>query len=335
VLNRFGDEFESRVPPVTLPELPCLKTPVDDEEARRANAARFAELRTIRAGVECWQEIGRTGSFESWVKIGKALQVGRSHALRASASNRPTGQRYCRIFSAWLDEHGFNGIEKTVRSAALDLVEHLAEIESWRATLDDKRRRQLRHPLSNVAAWRKAKAKSADPLRAAALAWRRFVACVEALPAEQALPLGKPYGPNCRRCPMTYSDRRNTLSKRDAARLNNKWATPPSQQPTAADKAKITQQRRDLRLTLNEYIGRHGGSITSPPFADPIRLEVPPDSDLPQRLQEIGYDPLFLEQTTRIGSLAVEPTLWGQRRRTVPGAQGFRTVNIFLLALPK
>ena len=43
------------------------------------------------------------------------------------------GQIYCKAFSAWIEQHGFNGIEKTVRSAALDLVEHLAEIEAWRA----------------------------------------------------------------------------------------------------------------------------------------------------------------------------------------------------------
>jgi hypothetical protein len=66
-----------------------------------------------------------------------------------------------------------------VRSAALDLVEHLAEIEAWRLTLSEKRRRQLKHPLSNVAAWRKAPQQAADPLirddpvEAAKAAWQR------------------------------------------------------------------------------------------------------------------------------------------------------------------
>jgi hypothetical protein len=87
---------------------------------------------------------------------------------------------YCKAFSAWIAKHGFNGIEKTVRSAALDLVEHLAEIEAWRLTLSEKRRRQLKHPLSNVAAWRKAPQQAADPLirddpvEAAKAAWQRF-----------------------------------------------------------------------------------------------------------------------------------------------------------------
>ena len=84
----------------------------------------------MRAGVECWQAIGRAESFEAWVKIGKALQIGRDYSLKATGANRPMGQIYCKAFSAWLAKCGFNGIEKSVRSAALDLVEHLAEIEA-------------------------------------------------------------------------------------------------------------------------------------------------------------------------------------------------------------
>ena len=115
--------------------------------------------------------------------------AGRTRPCRASDRRcRPAGQSYCKAFPAWIDQHGFSGIEKTVRSAALDLAEHLAEIEAWRATLSEKRQRQLKHPLTNVAAWRKAtaQAKSTDLHRAAALAWRRFVSCAKALPADEA-----------------------------------------------------------------------------------------------------------------------------------------------------
>jgi hypothetical protein len=119
------------------------------------------------------------------------VQIGRDYSLKTTGANRPMGQIYCKAFGAWLAKCGFGSIEKSVRSAALDLVEHLAEIEAWRATLSEKRRRQLKHPLSNVAAWRKAtaQAKGTDLRRAAALAWRRFVACAEALPADEARPL--------------------------------------------------------------------------------------------------------------------------------------------------
>ncbi len=144
-----------------------------------------------------WKECSVTEErlrFVARLLDGQHPHHGRDYALKTTGANRPMGQTYCKAFGAWLAKCGFSGIEKTVRSAALDLVEHLAEIESWRATLSEKRRRQLKHPLSNVAAWRKATAPvkalcADDPVRAAIAAWRRFVACVEALPAEEAQPL--------------------------------------------------------------------------------------------------------------------------------------------------
>jgi hypothetical protein len=191
---RGGEFFDPSAPPpvpVSVPELSILKAPlVDDGAERREVAARFLEARIIKTGVECWQAIGRAESFEAWVKIGKALLIGRDFALRTTGANRAMGQIYCKAFSAWIAKRGFNGIEKTVRSAALDLTEHLGEIEAWRLTLNEKRQRQLKHPLSNVAAWRKAtQVKSTDPYKAAVLAWRRFCACVTALPADEARPL--------------------------------------------------------------------------------------------------------------------------------------------------
>jgi DNA-directed RNA polymerase specialized sigma24 family protein len=93
----------------------------------------------------------------------------------------------------WIRGHGFEKMQKSVRSTALELHENIAAIEAWRTTLTEKQRRRRIHPLSNVAAWRKAtqhKNKYADDTqRAAAIAWRRFVSCVEALPPDQAAPL--------------------------------------------------------------------------------------------------------------------------------------------------
>lgn len=80
--------------PVTLPQLAFLKAPLVHDEAeaqRREVANKFTEHRTIRAGVECWQAIGRAESFESWVKIGRALQIGRDFSLKATGANRPAG----------------------------------------------------------------------------------------------------------------------------------------------------------------------------------------------------------------------------------------------------
>jgi hypothetical protein len=110
--------------PVTLPSLEFLTKgpPPDDEPERREVAARFAEHRTVRAGLECWQAIGRAESFEAWVKIGKALQIGRDYALKTTGANRPMGQIYCRTFSAWIDQHGFERMPAATRSVAVELA---------------------------------------------------------------------------------------------------------------------------------------------------------------------------------------------------------------------
>jgi len=196
MLNRLGSELHNDAEPprapVTLPDLSFLRMgpPVDDPEPRET-AARFAEHRTIKAGAECWQAIGKAESFEAWVKIGKALQIGRDYSLKTTGANSVMGQVYAKCFSAWIAKHGFERMVPSVRSSALDLVEHLADIEAFRLTLSEKRRRQLKHPLSNVAAWRKAtaQAKDTDLHKAAVLAWARFRSCLEALPANEALPL--------------------------------------------------------------------------------------------------------------------------------------------------
>jgi len=82
--------------PVTLPELACLKAPLDDAAERREIAARFAEHRTVRAGMA----INKAESFEGWKAIGAALAVGKAHALRVTGANAAGGRNYSREFGA-------------------------------------------------------------------------------------------------------------------------------------------------------------------------------------------------------------------------------------------
>jgi hypothetical protein len=200
MLNRRGGEFfdPSAPPPVpvALPALEFLKKgpPVDEESERRETATKFLEARTIKAGVECWQAIGRAESFDAWVKIGKALQIGRDHSLKATGANRPMGQIYCKAFSAWIAKHGFDRMPKSTRSVAIELAENIEAIEAWRDTLPERQRKRLVHPLSVTRRWRASTAhgngKCPQDLRRDAIAsWRKFCASVMALPAAEAAPL--------------------------------------------------------------------------------------------------------------------------------------------------
>ena len=173
---------------VTLPKLAWLnQAPLENTSEI---AAKFAEARIIKAGIESWQAITKAELFEGWKKIGRALEIGRTHALRASGANRPMGRNYCRAFSEWIEKHKFQGMPKSLRSVAIEFSENIAAIEQWRATLGEKERRRLLHPLSNVRRWRAATkqpiAKGSDDVAKAAAAWQRFVALMEALRADQA-----------------------------------------------------------------------------------------------------------------------------------------------------
>jgi hypothetical protein len=130
---------------------------------------------------------------------------------------------------------------------------------------------------------------------------------------------------------MNYSLRKNTLTKKQLASMS-KWA---AQRPSAAEEAaKISQQRRDLWTALNAFITERGGFVTSVQFASPVRIEVAPDSELPAKLAEAGYDLTFCSQTTRIGAPIAESALWGQRSKR-NSAYSFHAVDVYELRLPK
>jgi hypothetical protein len=76
---------------------------------------------------------------------------------------------------------------------AIELHENAKAIEAWRAILPERQRRRLVHPLSNVRRWRRETQQGTEPhhsdVAPALAAWRRFVSCVESLPARQTAPL--------------------------------------------------------------------------------------------------------------------------------------------------
>jgi len=120
--HRFGGSHGEAmvIVPVKLPELACLKAPLDDAAERREIAARFAEHRTVRAGMA----INKAESFEGWKAIGAALAVGKAHALRVTGANAAGGRNYSREFGAWIKQHCFERMTKSVRSVANELAEN-------------------------------------------------------------------------------------------------------------------------------------------------------------------------------------------------------------------
>jgi hypothetical protein len=178
--------------PVSLPRFNL--DDIDIEREAKEAAARVAERRIIRRGRDAWDAINKSESFEGWLTIGKALLIGREAALRSTGANAPMGRRYCVAFSQWINAHGFTGMQKSVRSVAVELAENAKAITTWRDSLPERQRRRLVHPLSVTRRWRSSlnhgNGKCPQDLKRDAMAaWRRFISCVGALPADQALPL--------------------------------------------------------------------------------------------------------------------------------------------------
>jgi hypothetical protein len=125
---------------------------------------------------------------------------------------------------------------------------------------------------------------------------------------------------------MSYGERTAKLK----AGLTSKWAS----QPRGETPDKISEQRRELWQALNDFVMERGGAIVSPKFHFPIRLEVTPDSELPAKLRELGYDLIFRNEETRIGAPVSEPGRWGRPRYLNTG-YSFRGVAVYELDLPR
>jgi hypothetical protein len=191
-LNDLGGEKKQRFrAPIGLARLNLPDFDVE-KEVKEASA-RVVEQRTIRAGVDAWESVTKSESFEAWKKIGAALVIGKTHALKASGARQAWGKTYGTAFSQWIKRHRFERMPPPTRSVAIELHENISAIEKWRATLPERQRRQLIHPLSVTRRWRAATLHGGgkcpqDLKRDAVAAWRRFVNCVSAMPPQMAAP---------------------------------------------------------------------------------------------------------------------------------------------------
>ncbi len=146
-------------------------------------------MQVVRAKLEA---LDKAGSFQAWLRIGRALVIGKTHALKVTGANAPWGQNYSHVFGECMQQHGFASLRASARSYAIVLAEHEAEITAWRESLPEKRRRRLNDPLAVV---RRCKtsvqasddARSPDDWRRdAQAAAKRLLMCLEHLPGDEA-----------------------------------------------------------------------------------------------------------------------------------------------------
>jgi hypothetical protein len=116
----------------------------------------LSEETQIRSGIEALKRLASGQAWTDWLVVGAALLVGRSAAMHEANSNQPVGRRYNEIFGDWLARHGFDRIDKSVRSRLMECMDHRAEIEAWRSTLPLNKRMQLNYPATVLKHWKSA-----------------------------------------------------------------------------------------------------------------------------------------------------------------------------------
>lgn len=124
----------------------------------------------IADGRAAWSRLQRRErqSWQDWLAVGNALTLGRTEALAQAGTNSPQGSRYNKAMGDWLRDNGLDGISAAERYKLIQIVEHLTEIEAWRAGLAPEAARRLNHPSAVWSHWRattKPRATPAPPRR--------------------------------------------------------------------------------------------------------------------------------------------------------------------------
>jgi hypothetical protein len=91
--------------------------------------------------------------YGHWVEIAKAVAAVSHNALTLAGTNNRMNPQYATTFSKLLDEHGFAGMESTLRANLLRLMENFSEIEAYRATLTEKQRLRWNNPVYLLRKW--------------------------------------------------------------------------------------------------------------------------------------------------------------------------------------
>jgi hypothetical protein len=108
----------------------------------------------VRRGQEAMERKRR--SFDDFMLIAGALEVGCTEIMRAVHTNKPIGRRYATAMDKWLFARSFHLIDKCTRSHLLECLQHLAEIAKWRATLSEAKRFSFNHPTTVLRKWKAA-----------------------------------------------------------------------------------------------------------------------------------------------------------------------------------
>jgi hypothetical protein len=143
---RFDDGAERNIPNDHL-----RSVTVDDDQLSRTTDP---DQTVIVLGQAAWHRLKKGSTFEDWKQVGAAHVLGRTAAMREAHVNKPEGRNYNAAFGRWQKQCGFEDLDKAARSRLFEMMDHLAKIEAWRATLTVTQRLDLNHPSAVVRRWK-------------------------------------------------------------------------------------------------------------------------------------------------------------------------------------
>jgi hypothetical protein len=111
----------------------------------------------VRFGVEAAERLTAGHHYADWIKVGRAVVVGRTEAMREAHVNRPEGRGYAAALHRWLVHTGLVRVigDTGARSRLLDLVDHHDQVEAWRKTLPSNKQLELNHPNTIWRHWKR------------------------------------------------------------------------------------------------------------------------------------------------------------------------------------
>jgi hypothetical protein len=122
-----------------------------------------SKVEILRQGEEAMPRLAKGATWEDWVRIMRALDIGRSTAMLEAKKNEPQGPHYREAFRKWLRCHpAFEAIHKSDRSRFLKCFDNLEAINEWRRkNVPPDRLLKLNYPptvLSHWECWNKTQA---------------------------------------------------------------------------------------------------------------------------------------------------------------------------------
>lgn len=104
----------------------------------------------VDTAVREWRALKSGREWNSWIKVGVALQMGARAAMFAAETNARAGRRYNMLFSEWCREQGFGDMPSSLRSRLLWLVDEptRSHAEQLRATWSVNDRMKRSHPMT-------------------------------------------------------------------------------------------------------------------------------------------------------------------------------------------